>query len=122
MANRKFEKVQAIEKEIKNIYAEISIGASGAPTLTRGTGVASIARNSAGKYTLTLQDKYMRLMFADIKHLSASAVDLKTQLVSEDVASAKTIVFHTLAVATATDPASGTKLFVKLELKNSSVV
>ena len=122
MANRKFEKVQAIEKEIKHLYAEIAIGASGAPTLTRGTGIASISRTSAGLYVLTLQDKYSRLMLFHGTVKAASAEDLKVQLVSETVSSNKTVTFRCVAVATATDPANGDSLFIKLELKNSSVV
>jgi hypothetical protein len=123
MANRKFEKVQALEKEIKHLYAELTIGASGAVTLTRGTGIASVVKESAaGTYTLTLQDKYTRLMWAGVTVQSASAEDLVVHLVSETVASTKTVQIRCTAVATAANPASGDKLFVKLELKNSSVL
>ncbi len=122
MANRKFEKVQALEKEIKHLYAEVSIGASGAPTIVRATGIASIARNSAGLYTLTLQDKYMRLMWAGVTIQSPTAEDLTAHLVAETVATNKTVQLRTLTAATATDPASGDKLLIKLELKNSSVL
>ncbi len=122
MANRKFEKVQALEKEIKNLYLEVAIGATGAPTLSRGTGAASIARDSAGKYTITLQDKYMRLMWADVVQLETDMEDLTWQLLSETVATDKTVVIQAHAAAVATDPTSGSKLLIKLELKNSSVV
>jgi hypothetical protein len=122
MANKTFNKVQAYEKEVKHLYADVAIGASGAPTLTRGYGITSIARNSAGKYTVTLSDKYNRLMFADVVQLVGTAEDTNFQLVSESVASAKTVVFHCLTGGVATDPSSGSRLFIKLELKNSSVV
>lgn len=120
MANRNFHRKQALEIEVKEIYAEIAIAGSGAPTLTRGTGVASISRTSAGLYVLTLQDAYMRLMQADISVQSASAQDLIAQLASESVASAKTVTFRTQAAAVATDPTSGSIVRVSLQLKNSS--
>jgi hypothetical protein len=99
----------------------VSIGASGAPTLTRGLGVASIARNSQGVYTVTLQDKYMRLMHVEIAQVVSAAEDLKFQLVAEDVDNAKTIQFRCIAVATETDPSSGSRLLIRIEVKNSSV-
>lgn len=122
MANRTFNRKQALEKEIKEVYAEIAIAGSGAPTLTYGTGVASISRTSTGLYVLTLQDTYTRLMAADVSILSASAQDLISQLQAESVASAKTVTFRTQeAAGVVADPSNGSKLFVKLDLKNSSV-
>lgn len=110
-----------METECKEIYAEIAIGGSGAPTLSRGTGVASISRSSAGLYVLTLQDKYMRLMHANVEIQSAAAQDLHAQSVSESVASAKTYSFRTVAAGVETDPSSGSVLRIALQLKNSSV-
>lgn len=121
MANRNFNRFQALEKEVKAIYADIAIGASGAPTLTVGTGVASVAKGTDGVYTITLQDKYTRLVACEVAILSASAQDLAAQLVSEDVDGAKTVVIRTIdATATEVNPASGTRLLVRIDLKNSS--
>lgn len=121
MANRNFNRYQALEKEIKSLYLDVAIGASGAPTLTKGLGVTSIVRNSAGDYTITLDDKYMRLMSCSIQQLSSSSVDLTFQLKAESVASAKTIEILSHAAAVATDPANGTRLLIKIDLKNSSI-
>lgn len=100
----------------------MSIAGSGAPTLSRGLGVASIVRDSAGVYTLTLQDKYMRLMHVEIAQLVATAEDLSFQLVAEDVDNAKTIQFRCIdSSAAETDPSSGSRLLVRIEVKNSSV-
>lgn len=122
MANRNFNRKQALEKEVKDLYAEVAIGASGAPTLTSSVGIASIAKNSTGDYTLTLQDAYNSLKFAQIMFLDSSAQDIRAQLKAEDVAGDKTIDFLTLTAATPTHPASGQVLLIKLELKNSSAV
>lgn len=122
MANRTFNRRQALEKEIKDIYAKVTVGSSGAPTLVSPVGVASIVRNSAGNYTITLQDKYMALRFAQVSFLDDNAQDLRAQLIAEDVASAKTVQFVCLTGASATDPQSGQTMFIKLELKNTSAV
>jgi len=56
MANRNFNRLQALDKEIKIIHGQFDVGSSGAPTLSvaKSVGVKSIARNSAGDYTLVL--------------------------------------------------------------------
>lgn len=123
MANRNFNRKQALEKEVKEIYARVTIGASGAPTLVanQSLGVASISRTSAGLYVLTLQDKYMRLMHAHVEIVTPSAENIKANVSAESVASAKTVTFRCTATATATDPASGDSFLIALQLKNSSV-
>ena len=123
MANRDYNRKQALEREVKEIYAEISIGAAGAPTLNTSysTGVASISRTSAGLYVLTLQDAYSHLMHANVDVASAAAQDLVSQSVSDSVNSAKTYTFRTVTSAVETDPSSGSTLRVALQLKNSSV-
>lgn len=121
MANRNFNRKQALEKEIKEIYAEISIGASGAPTIAYATGVASISRTSTGLYVLTLQDQYTRLMHANVSIESAAAQDLDAQIQSSALTtSAKTLTFRTQAAGVVADPSSGSVLRVALQLKNSS--
>lgn len=122
MANRTFNRRQALEKEIKDLYVKVNIGSSGAPTIATGYGISSVVRNSTGNYTITLADKYNHLRFFDVIHLASSAQDLNSQIISEDVDVAKTINFVTLTGASATDPASGSVLLIKIEVKNTSVV
>ena len=56
MANRSFQRLQALDKEIKIIHGQFAVGGSGAPTLSasKSVGVKSVSRNSAGDYTLVL--------------------------------------------------------------------
>ena len=56
MANRSFQRLQALDKQIKVIHGQFAVGASGAPTLSasKSVGVKSVTRNSAGDYTLVL--------------------------------------------------------------------
>lgn len=123
MANRNFHRLQSLTREVKLLHAKVSIGASGAPTLIANdsVGIASIARNSAGLYTITLADKYSSLVDLSILQLAASAQDLTFQLTAESVSSAKTLQFVCKTATTATDPSSGSTLFIKIALKNTSV-
>ncbi len=124
MANRNFNRKQALEKEVKEIYARINIGAVGAPTLVavQSQGCTSVSRTSAGLYVLTLSDKYTRLMHARFDVTTPTAEDVHSNLVSETVASTKTVTFRICTGAIATDPASGDSILVRLELKNSSAI
>jgi hypothetical protein len=56
MANRSFQRLQALDKEIKIIHGQFSVGGSGAPTLSasKSVGVKSVTRNSAGDYSVVL--------------------------------------------------------------------
>lgn len=120
MADRNFNSKEALEREVKDLYVKVSIGASGAPTLVSGAayGSASIARNSAGDYTLVLSNPYNQLRNFKAKLLAAAAEDIRVQLKSESVASDKSVSFMTLTDSTKTDPSDGSTLIIKLELKN----
>lgn len=122
MANRNFNRKQALDKEIKEIYAKATIAGSGAPTLVaaESLGVASISRTSAGLYVLTLQDKYMKLRHADIAIITPAAEDISVNVSAESVASAKTVTFQCTAAGVAADPASGDSFLISLQLKNST--
>lgn len=123
MANRNFNRAQNLEKEVKSLFLDVAIGAAGAPTLTKALGTTSITRNSAGLYTIVLDDKYTRLMAVEIRNLAAVAQGLNFELVSETVSTSKTIVFRCLdldGTPTETDPANPSRLLIRIDLKNSS--
>lgn len=122
MAARNWNRVQALEKETKHLYGKVTIGASGAPTLVQSLGFASVVRNSAGNYTVTLQDKYVALMSVKVSYIAAVAEDLSFQVSAEAVKTAKTIGLLTLTGGVATDPASGDILLIEVVLKNSSTL
>lgn len=123
MANRDFNSRQALEKEVKDLYAKVTVAGSGAPTLVSPIGITSITRNSAGTYTLVLQDQYVALRFFQVTFLDDNAQDLKAQILADNSAtSTKSIQFATLTGASATDPQSGQTMLIKIELKNTSAV
>jgi len=123
MANRSFHRVQSLAREAKHLYAKVSIGATGAPTLQTNDsiGVESVTRDSAGVYIITLDDKYNSLLFCDVMQLESTAEDLTFQVESEAVATDKTIQLQCKAAATETDPSDGSTLLIRIDVKNSSV-
>lgn len=122
MANRSFNRKQALEKEVKELYANVSIGGTGACTLNSSPGIASITRNSAGNYSIVLQDSYASLKMFEVVQILSSAQDLSFQLIAESVASTKILNFVCLTGASATDPTSGSKLLIKIDVKNTTVL
>lgn len=117
MANRNFNRLQALEKEVKSLYAQIDFAPSGAPTLNaaRSLGVVSAIGDLVGNIEITLQDKYMRLMNVSIVELGPATLTAPISVVSEDVANTKKL---TLSNA---DAITSTTLLVRIDVKNSSV-
>lgn len=110
---------------VSHVFASISFGTSGAPTLGGSAGyISSVARNNPGDYTITLADSWFALLGLGhiFKFASAAPSAPLAYIKAEGVASTKTInVIFTDAAGTATDPASGEVVYLDLRLKNSSV-
>lgn len=113
------------EKGVVSIFIVLTFGGTGAVTLTRGKGVASCTRTSQGLYVITLQDKYRTLLgfAATWLHTSAPAAAL-VNIKAETVASDKTITFNTMDADSPaiTDPDSGSLLYIRVDLSNSSAL
>lgn len=123
MANRNWNRFQALEKECKSLYLEVAIGSSGAPTISSGVGIASISRTSAGLYRIVLQDKYVSLKDFACIHLVSAAEDLNFQVKAEAVSGASPYIdFFCLTAGSATDPSDGAVLKIKIDVKNSSAI
>ena len=129
MANRNFNRVQALPKELKILSGIVKIVGATDPanavvTLepSNNVGITSVARSGTGEYTITLDDKYTSLFNANFNLEAATAIDLVPQIKSHDVASAKTLVVNLNAGATPTDSANEVvhKIHFNLILKNSS--
>jgi hypothetical protein len=110
----------------------VTLGISWAPngssavdaTSIKGRGVASVTRNSAGVFTVLLQDVYASVLAAVATAQLATAADIVAQVgTSTLTASGKSIVVTLLAGATATDVAANAnnRVNLLLILKNSSV-
>lgn len=94
---------------------------AGTPSLTVGLGIKSITRVSAGVYQLLLEDKYMGLRQCNMSIQSATKQNLKYELVSQDVVTAKTINFRTSIGTVETDAVNDCTFRMHIDLKNSSI-
>jgi hypothetical protein len=132
MANRNFAnggKFFAMHAMPVILDTTITIGSSGAVSSFTGATIASVVRNSTGLYTITFQDPYNRLFFAQGAMRSPSSglsgilgVEIQNSP-SVSTITGGTIQVKTLDAAGAlADPASGSKIMVMIVLSNSSVI
>jgi hypothetical protein len=131
MAERRFDQFRLqLEHKVVDLFASVAIGSTGAPTLSAANskGIASIARNAAGKYTITLQDVYQRLMHLNAAVQVASGVpstgtNLQCVIRSDGSNSATpTVVIEFLnSAGVGAEIVSGATVLLKLSLKNSTV-
>ena len=106
---------------LTGLMGQINVASSTTGVTSENIQGLSAARTGTGEITLTLDEKWNACMGVHVMIESATAQDRVAQVVSIDVASAKTIVIKLLAGATATDPASALTMHVLILLKNSSV-
>lgn len=128
MANRRL--YQFTYSSIANpvhVFAKITFGASGAPTLASNAFISSVTRNSAGDYTIVFRDLWSSLLGVNVVFDSGSslpaapAMNVKSNLVATAASKSLEIVFSDLETPAATDPASGEIAYLDIVLKNSSV-
>lgn len=126
MANRRFYQFRfALEPMVTELFAHVTFGAAGAPTLdaAQSRGILSITRSSAGIYVIRLQDNYNRLLMAKHIFINATAPAspgffITNDSVSSSTAPALTVEFNSAGVAT--DPGSGEQVRLQIVLKNSN--
>ena len=104
MANRRLEQFHySYEKAPVRVFAQVAIGAAGAPTLTRGLGVSSVSRTSEGLYRVVLTDKFNRLLSASAILQASSARGYVCEVAGADVDAASPYVDFRV-VSTLGDP------------------
>lgn len=109
-----------------SLFATVTFGATGAPTLVAGTGmgITSITRSSAGVYVIALSQPFNTLLGVRSTFVNATApaspsVFVTSNAVATRSAPALTIEFN--AAGTATDPASGESVLLEIVLNNSAL-
>lgn len=129
MANRWFQQFRfSLEKKVVDLYGQVAIGATGAPTLSvvNSKGIKSIVRNGVGKYTITLQDTYQRLLDFNLTDLNAAGIPAAgaVGLVSAAVntLAAPTVVFQLSNAGSATEAASGDVLYFQVSLSDTTAI
>lgn len=122
MADRIMYDGKNLDREVIVIAGHATIGATGAPTLVAADskGIASITRNSAGDYTVVLQDTFPRFLGGTITQYGSTSQDLTFHIKSHTVGTTKQFNFVCKTANTATDPTSGTELYWEIRVKNSS--
>lgn len=111
-----------------SLFGQVAIGATGAPTLSAANsmGITSITRNSAGNYTIVLNDTWVKFLGFHATIVDSGAQTVATvYVVSETVATAatKNIVIQCSDFAgAAVDPRNGATLRFEIVLNNSSAM
>lgn len=135
MANRRYRSQIrfSFHKDPVDIFAHVTFGASGAPTLdsANSLGIVSVTRNSAGNYTFVFGtnsqlalDTYNYLLGARNTFFSVSAPaapEFRVSASSISVVGVASLTVQYSAAGTPTDPASGEQVFLDFILRNSSI-
>lgn len=127
MANRRLVQfAYGFERMPVQLYAQVAIGAVGAPTLNvaNSKGIASITRTGVGAYTVTLQDGYNRLMFIDevLQNATGIPAGVSLGIVTAGTNSATGIINIQFSTGgTATEVVTGDTLYLNVVLSNSSL-
>jgi hypothetical protein len=142
MANRWLNQfTKAFQKEVVHVFARVTFGASGAPTLVQGnpplsSGILSVTRNSTGVYTFVFGTQINAVNNIDvypyllrISHVwdesgnsgtapLAPALFIKANSVATAGTGSVQVVFN--SAGTATDPASGEAVYLDFVMRNSN--
>lgn len=136
MANRFFNQFgKSLEKEVVHLFAKVTFGSSGAPTLdaVNSKGIVSVTRNSAGIYTFVFGtnagslDTYNKLLM--VKHCfdesgnagtapTSPSMFIVTNSISTVGTSSVKVEFN--SAGTATDPASTEIVYIEFIFRNSN--
>lgn len=120
---------ESLEKQVVHLYINVDIGASGAVTLAKGGALTSFVKQAtAGQYNLTLDSNYSKLLDIRVLALNATASGVAQVDVLQDHTTVKTALQTTGAIVlqcydyagAAVNPASGTRLKIKLEVRRSN--
>jgi hypothetical protein len=118
-----------MEKQVVHLYIDADIGASGAVTAAKGGALTSVVKQAtAGQYNLTLDSNYSRLLSAHVCCVGASATGVAAVDILQSPAAIGTAIKTTGALVlqcydyagAAVNPASGTRLKIKLEVRRSN--
>lgn len=127
MANRAFQQFQGtLETGVVKLFAKVTFGAAGAPTLVRGKGIGLVQRNGVGEFgflfgSMKKPDNYQTLLACNATFLgTAVGVAPVAQVKEDDTAGATATVMFLSTAGAKTDPASGETVLIEFTLSNSS--
>lgn len=132
MANRYFRSQFRYSFQVQSVdlFGKISFGAAGAPTLNvaASKGIASVAQNGTGDYTITLQDPYVSLLHLGVIMDTSAAggggsagVDCQIKAQNVSASGGGTIrLLLSNVLGNAANPDSGEVMLLKITLSNSN--
>lgn len=137
IANRMYNQFRlSLEKQVVDIFARVTFGAAGAPTLVTAVskGVVSVTRDSAGVYTFvfgtnaSMLDTYNKLLGVQVLYDGSGDSDAASDaplwnLTDNSIAtvgSASLQLTFRNTSGTATDPSSGEAMFFTFTFRNSN--
>jgi hypothetical protein len=131
MANRYLEQfTYSMEKKTVRLFGSFVIGAAGAVGTVKGGGIKSVVKEAtAGQYSITLNDKWSRLLHANGGFVGANPSGVASVQVLENPANLQSdfaadstykIQFYDFA-GDAVDAASGSVHSFEIVVRNSSV-
>lgn len=120
MANRNGAPTFALDRSTFSLSGIVTLGV--ATIASQDCLGFTVARTGAGAYTITLDDKWPQLFDVSVNRIASAAADTYVQVLTETVASTKTITFghYTGGTTTAADPATGVKFVIRILVRNSS--
>jgi hypothetical protein len=137
MANRYLKQFQyTLEQDSVTLYGSFTVGAAGAVSATKGGGILSVVKEAtAGQYSVTLTDKWSKMLFVEASQVLATVSQVEKVQVLESSATLQSAVtagtafkLQFLGYTSATDPTlvevnpeSGTQVQLKITVRNSSV-
>lgn len=119
----------SLERDVVDLYATVTIGASGAVASSQGGGLVSVAKNAtAGNYTVTMDKGYNRLLHVNATVVDASVSPVAAVQVLQSPAAAQAAVIASGALVfqclgydgLAVNPASGSQLMLHFQYRRTS--
>jgi len=119
-----------LERDVIHLYADVTIGASGAVTTAKGGALLSVAKQAtAGQYNVTLDSGFNKLLHVSAQMVGASATGVCSIDVLQSPASVLTNLKNGAALTiqcydyagAAVNPASGSVIKLKLEVRRTTV-
>lgn len=120
MANRTFQPVQSLDREIKILLGVVTWTTSGAVLSVDANGFTVTKPAGTGLYRITLSDKYGSLCGVSLElYNGGTAADSKLQLAAE-LSGGNTADFQYVGGAAAANATSGHKAYITLLVRNSA--
>lgn len=120
------------EKNVTDIFLNVTIGATGAPTLNTSAlasskGVVSITRNGVGEYTILLKQPWIKLLNCDATVQNATGIGTSSAAIgivsggtNVSSVSAPTVQIQFSGAGAAVELASGSVVYLQITVSNSS--